>query len=106
MSEQLKSCPFCGHMKANQYDPHSEECYFRHAIDENWQSRPIEDSLRTDNNALSARLAIAVEALSWYAATRKRYVRCFDGTFVETDDSDTARTALKKIKGEQGKEGK
>jgi len=133
MSEQLKACPFCGNMYGdgkyaegsgiveqmthwvcarcgasvpmnNDLQRLNEETDTYHPID--WNTRPLED-------ALSARLAIAVEALGAiddfdFMAENFEGTRILDNTDYERkyfDFKDAARTALEKIKGDTGKAG-
>ena len=108
MSE-LKACPFCGNPDVMEYLGDDEiwcGICLEHARPAHWNTRPIEDALR-------GKLAVAVEALEFYADVDNYVADTPNGVGIATawamDDYKSlarfAKEALEKIKGDTGKEG-
>lgn len=75
MSEELRDCPFCGSNDVKRNDKLTKgiegvvECQECGACGfaGDWNTRPIEDRLTAERNAARAALAVATEALEYYA---------------------------------------
>jgi len=95
MSEELRPCPFCSNIAGKRFEPTIGDYYGcpNHTnmmmTVEQWQSRPIEDALRT-------KLDIAVEALK-EVVLGKAGIN-LSANFIRRYDIEIAEEALAKIR--------
>lgn len=72
MSEELKPCPFCGGSKVfvNCTEYVKCTCGASNGSDADWNTRPIEDALRAENEALQKAIAVLKQTFDAVHAER------------------------------------
>ena len=106
MSEELRPCPFCGSEQSVQgYEELGwcSKCISNDVVN-NWQSRPIEDSLRKQLEQLSTNLSVILDCVDYSAGNCKPNEPV--GGVLPKVVIDNARLALAKLQGEPSGEQK